>query len=266
MRLEQSKDPDCTILWSSYHDNKFCDEQYKAELIKLEREDEYYYNVYTLGLWTPLNVVGQIYKKYVDKLEPDGNLAEFEYKKELPLILCCDFNVDPMKWALIQNLYGNDYVIDEIVQEDTYTDKMAEEVLSKYGNRKYNVYGDYTGTYRSTRSNKNEYEIMKRYLPNMETFLKPPPPITDRIYATHWRICNKEGKRRLFVNPKCTHTRKDFRSTVYKKGTHEEEQTVINNKKELSHLQAAIGYYCEYNYSLRGKPTVEWGDITYTRR
>ena len=256
MRLEQSKDPDCTIFWSSYHDNEFCDEQYKKELLKLENEDEYYYNVYTLGLWTPLNVVGQIYKKYVDKLEPDGNLAEFNYNENLPLILCCDFNVDPMKWAFIQNLYGNDYIIDELVQYDTYTEKMAEEVQKRYGDRRYIIYGDYTGTYRSTRSAHTEYQLIQQYLGNSEIRVKPNPPIMDRINATHWRICNKEGKRRLFINPKCTHARNDFRRTIYKPGTHEEEQTIINGKKELSHIQAEVGYYCEYEHSLKGRGSI----------
>jgi len=258
MRIEKSKYPNTTIIWTNYKDNKFLDEEYKQQLEQLEREDEYYYNVYTKGLWTPLNVVGQIYKKYVDKPEPEGNLAEFDYNKSLPLILCCDFNVDPMKWAFIQNLYGNDYVIDELVKYDTYTEKMAEEVYIRYGDRRYIIYGDFTGTYRSTRSAHTEYQLIQQHLRNCEIRVKPNPPIMDRINATHWRICNKEGKRRLLINPKCTHTRNDFRRTIFKPGTHEEEQTEINGKKELSHLQAAIGYYCEYEYSLKGKPTSEW--------
>ena len=165
MRLEQSKDPDCTIFWSSYHDNEFCDEQYKKELLKLENEDEYYYNVYTLGLWTPLNVVGQIYKKYVDKLEPDGNLAEFNYNENLPLILCCDFNVDPMKWALIQNSNGTDIVFDEIVMADTDTETCAKELLNKYGKVYYKFFGDYSGTFRHTSSPSTDYERRNKKTP-----------------------------------------------------------------------------------------------------
>ena len=256
MRLEQSKDNDCSIIWSSYHDNKFCDEQYKAELQKLESEDEYYYKVYTLGEWTPLNVVGQIYKKFIDKPVPDGNIAEYEYNPQLPLIVCCDFNVNPMKWAFIQKLQGNDYVFDELVQYDTYTERMAKEVLSRYGNRSYLIYGDYTGSYRSTKSSKTDYDIIEQIL-NIDKRIKPNPSIMDRINAVNWRLCNKDGVRRLLITKNCIHTIKDFQRVVFKEGKREEEQITKDGMNELTHISSAIGYYCEYEYSLKGKPYAE---------
>ncbi len=252
MRIEQSTDPNCTIIWSTWKDNKFLDKEYQEYLAGLEKEDQYFYGIYTLGEWTPINVVGRIYKKYVDTLE--GNLYKYEYKPELPIILCCDFNVDPMKWALMQNINGSDYLFDEVVQYDTITENMAKEIDRRYPGKRFIIYGDYTGNYRSTRSRKTEYDLIKEYLRNSDVRIKPNPPIMDRINAMHWRICNKEGVRRFFIDPKCEHARKDFREVILKPGTHEEEQTVINNKKELSHIQAEVGYYMEFNYSLRGQP------------
>ena len=259
MRLEQSKDPDCDIFWSTYQDNKFCDEQYKQQLEKLINESEYYYGVYVQGKWMPLDISGQIYKKYIDKLSPEGNLQKFDYIPQLPLNIFCDFNVDPMKWAFGQTMQGNDFIFEELVQYDTYTERMALSVKERFGQRQYIVYGDYTGSYRSTKSAHTDYEIIKQVLGNVILKIKPNPPLVDRQNATHWRICNLEGIRRLFIDPKCEHTRKDFRQTRFKEGTREEEQTIIDNKKELSHLTCAIGYYCDYEYSLKGKP------LTYTQ-
>lgn len=40
-----------TMLLTTYKDNKFLDEQYKAVLEGLKEQDESYYQIYTLGLW-----------------------------------------------------------------------------------------------------------------------------------------------------------------------------------------------------------------------
>ncbi len=251
MRIEESKDSDAEIVWTNYRDNKFLDKEYEKELQKLEREDEYYYSVYTLGLWTPLRIEGRIYKKYVDKFHPEGNLRRYDYNPQLPLYVCCDFNVAVMKWALIQCLHGEDYVFDEIIGYDTYTEQQAKQLKEQYGNREYIIQGDFTGSYRSTKSAHTEYQMIEEILSNVDIRIKSNPPIMDRINATNWRLCNKENKRRLFVDPRCEHTRKDFMRVCFKEGKHEEEQTA-----ELSHISSAIGYRMEYEYSLKGKPII----------
>lgn len=257
MRLEKSKDPNCTIIWSSYKDNKFNDAQYKEILDNYVNEDEYYYNVYTLGLWTPLNVTGRIYKKFTDDWYPKGNITDLEYQAQLPLIICCDFNVNPMKWAMIQKVNGVDYVVDELVQADTHTEKMAKALLERYGRREYIIYGDSTGSARSVTSSRTNYEIIKDVLGFVDLRIKGcNPPVQDRYNAVNMRLCNIEGKRRLLINSKCNNAIRDFRLVVYKEGTGKEEQ---KPGSDLTHISSAIGYYCEYEYSLRGKPTITWG-------
>lgn len=243
---------------TTYLDNiKFLDQEYIDILEGLVNEDDNYYNIYTKGKWGSLDVRGKIYKKYDDKL----NIAEYEYNKELPIIVCCDFNVDPMKWALIQHVNGIDYIFDEIVKADTDTESTVKELYNRYGKANYKVYGDYSGTFRSTRSRSTDYDIIKQYLPGADIRIQPNPAVTDRINAMNWRLCNKEGKRRLLVDPKCLNVRADFKKAKFKEGTRDEDKNLEkydgkNPIQALIHISSAIGYYIVYEYSLKGKPEI----------
>jgi len=241
------------ILHTTWKDNKFIDEQYLKVLLGFKGEDDYFYSVYALGEWTALKTSGRIYKKF-----SDANIVEWSYKDLMPLVVCVDFNVNPMKWAFIQKHNGVDYIFDELVKEDTYTEEMAKETLLKFGLRSYTFYGDYSGNFRSTKSNQTDYEIIKQIIPSAIIRTQPNPSIVDRVNTVNWRLCNdkeEQPDRRLFVDPKCTHVLKDFRRVTWKKDRHEEDQT----NPELTHISSAIGYYINYEYSLKKtQATAHW--------
>lgn len=249
---------DIFTLNTTYLDNiPNLDDEYIRMLQNLVNEDENYYNIYTLGKWGSLDVRGRIYKRYDDVL----NVCDYKYNPELPIIVCCDFNVDPMKWALIQNVNGVDYVFDEIVKIDTDTEQTVKELLEKYGKTKYFIYGDYSGTFRHTSSRSTDYDIIKQYLPNADFRIQPNPHVVDRINAVNWRLCNKEGKRRLLVGSNCVNVKADFKKAKFKEGTREEDKTLEkydgkNPTQALIHISSAIGYYIVYEYSLKGKASV----------
>ena len=240
---------------TTYLDNlNNLDDEYVKMLEGLINEDENYYNIYTLGRWGSLDVRGRIYKRYDDEL----NVCNYIYNPHLPIIVCCDFNVDPMKWALIQNVNGIDYVFDEIVKADTDTETHVKELLNKYGKTSYKIYGDYSGTFRHTSSRTTDYDIIKQYLPNADLQTKPNPSVVDRINAVNWRLCNKEGKRRLLVNKDCLNVRADFKKAKFKEGKRDEDKNLErydgkNPVEALIHISSAIGYYIEFEYSIRGK-------------
>lgn len=239
---------DVGILKTTYRDNKFIDEEYKKLLEDFALEDEYWYSVYALGDWTPLKVSGRIYKKFTD-----DNIIKYSYNNFLPLILCCDFNVSPMKWCLLQNDRGIDYVFDELVKNDVDTETMAKAILAKYPGVIWKVYGDYSGTFRSTRSRTTDYYIIKDILKidYAQIYIKPNPVINNRVNAVNWRLCNAEGQRRLFVDPKCEHLIKDLRRVTWKEGKKEEDKS----NGDLTHISSALGYYIDYQYSLKGRVT-----------
>jgi len=252
-----SPDGETGILHSTYKDNKFIDERYKLLLESLINEDDYFYTVYALGEWSALKLSGRIYKKF-----SDHNILfaenKFIYNPFEAINLCCDFNYDPMKWALLQNKNGNDYIFDELVSKDTDTESQAKLLLEKYPDAMFNVYGDYSGLNRSTRGRSTDYDIIREVLGirQDQIFVKPNPLITTRVNIVNWRLCNKSQLRKLFVNENCEHVIKDFRRVTWVKNKKVEDQTSADN--ELSHISSAIGYYINYKYSLKELPKATW--------
>jgi phage terminase large subunit len=241
-----SSDNNTGILHTTYLDNTFIDPEYKKLLEGLINEDEYFYTVYTKGEWSALKLSGRVYRKF-----SDSNIITYEYNPHAEINVCCDFNYDPMKWALIQVENGEDIIFDEIVQNDTDTESMAKELYRRYGNTEYRIYGDYSGTARSTRRRSTDYDIIQNVL-NIKRdhfFLRPNPLITTRINIVNWRLCNKMNVRKLFVDGKCEHAIKDFRRVTWVKGKKVEDQSDPEN--ELTHISSAIGYYIAYKYSLK---------------
>ena len=192
---------------------------------------------------------GRVYYAF-DRIE---NKAEQEYQDYIPIKLCLDFNVSPMCWEVIQTIQGIDFVVDEIVRYNTNTEEMCKAVGDIYGYSKpFEIYGDYSGTFRSTKSRSTDYDIIKEILPNSAIKTKPNPSVVDRVNAVNSRLKNAKGQKRLFINPKCKHLIKDFEQVVWKEGKREIDKSNI----ERTHSSDAIGYYIEFEYSLKGKPEV----------
>ena len=235
-------------LVTTYKDNRYLDSEYIEALENLVKEDINWYNIYAKGIWGKTNIEGRCYKKFTEQ-----NIFDYKYDTNLPIIVACDFNVNPCKWALIQNAKGNDYIFDEIVLKDTDTESMTKELIKRYSNDFY-FYGDYSGTFRSTSSPSTDYEIIKNIITKAVIRIRPNPLQIDRINAVNYRLCNDLGQRRLYVHSKCTNTIEDFTKVKY-----EEAKRVIDKRDEIKglvHISDAIGYYINYEYSLKGKPIV----------
>jgi hypothetical protein len=225
----------------------------------------------------PLDYVDNLYKQYSKELvqqyiegnfinltqgkvyyafDRDINCVTKEYDSNLPINLCVDFNVNPMKWILIQNYMGRDYVIDEIVNYNTTTMEMTKQVADKYGeNKLYLIYGDYFGNARDTRSMTTDYDIIRSILKNTQLLVKVNPPVIDRINAVNSRLCNSKGERHLYIDIRnCPHLIKDFEEVVWDEKKREIDK---KNNPDLTHASDALGYYIEYNYGLKGKPIIK---------
>lgn len=196
---------------------------------------------------------GRVYHQF----SREKNIYKWDYKPNLPIILCVDFNVHPCKWALIQHNHNNDYIFDEVSKDNTNTREMAEEVARRYGSAQFYVYGDYSGFDRDTRSRTTDFEIIKEVLniPESNVKVKPHPKVEARVSSLNARLNNLKNEQRLFVNPHCEHAIKDFEHVIYDKNGKIEKITTDEIKKRLTHISDAIGYYTEYEYSLFGKPT-----------
>lgn len=246
------KRDDLFILWTTYKDNKFIDSGYKQALESLINEDENYYNVYALGKWGTVDSRGLIYKNF-----SDDNIKPCPINKELPLILCCDFNVDPMKWAFVQNDRGIVKVVSELVLPDTDTERMCMTAIERKLTPDY-IYGDYSGTFRHTSSRSTDYNIIQQYFPNAKLKTKPNPSVIDRFNAMNMMLCNKDNKRNLLIDPSCKHFINDMRKVKFVEGKREEDKSQEkydgkNTINALVHISSAVGYYIEYEFGLRSK-------------
>lgn len=194
------------------------------------------------------STTGQVYYGW----HREHNNTDITWNTNYPLKLMVDFNVNPMKWAVGQTIGKNIYIIGQIVEHNTYTQSMCRAVADKYGYETYyQIYGDYSGTARSTKSRTTDYEIMQSILTNSEVFIRPNPPIHDRVNSLNALLCNSKNERRLFVNiGACPDVVKDFEQVVWHKTRREPDQMANH---DLTHISSGIGYYADYEHSLKGK-------------
>lgn len=182
------------------------------------------------------------------------NNTDREFDERLPIKLCLDFNVSPMSWAVVQSIKDEDFVIDEIVRQNTNTEEMSKSIGDLYGyNRPFIIYGDYSGNFRSTKSRSTDYEIIQEILPYADIRIKPNPSVIDRVNAVNSRLCSASGVRRLFVNvKKCPQLVKDLEQVIWKEGKREIDKSNIDR----THISDALGYYIEFEHSIKGKPEI----------
>ena len=125
-----------------------------------ESFDEEYYKINVLGEF------GDYSSGLVVKGFDVANKLKLKYNDKLPLYLTCDFNVDPMCWAIAHKDNDNVYFLDEIVIEKTTTQQCIEEFLRRYPKHKSDIIvnGDASGDNRSTQSEYTNYAIIKNAL------------------------------------------------------------------------------------------------------
>lgn len=196
-------------------------------------------------------VSGRVYYAF-DRKE---NATVQDYEKGVQIKLCLDFNVNPMCWTVVQTIQGIDYAVDEIVRHNTNTEEMAKIVGDIYGyGTQYLIYGDYSGTFRSTRSRSTDYDIISEILPNAIIRTKPNPAVIDRVNAFNARLKSASGERRFYINiNKCPSLVKDLEQVVWKEGKREIDKSNI----ERTHSSDGVGYYFEYEHSLKGNVKVQ---------
>ena len=167
-----------------------------------------------------------------------ANIEHVDYDPNQRLYLTCDFNVDPMCWAIahkpVINVAGKElnqyHFFDEIVLENTNITDTAVEFAKRYKNHKAGIIitGDASGNSRSdttARANQTRYDQLKLVLSDMgvRSFavdVRPSNPIIEsRIEVWNGLVCNQQGVRRVKVDPKCKQIIKTMENLRYIPGT-----------------------------------------------
>jgi hypothetical protein len=187
---------------------------------------------------------GRVYYGYSAERNQDSGV---ELKDELPIYVCCDFNVDPCVWLLLQTDGTTVWVFDELVLRNTNTVEMSKAFLERYPSHGAGVvvYGDAAGAARST-TGKSDYALLAELGLKNQRVKRANPNVRDRVNAVNSMLENSNKLVRLFHHPRCTQLRKDLESVVWKEGCNEIQKSDI----ERTHATDALGYFIESEFPL----------------
>jgi len=257
-RFVENKQPNYRLIIAPTTNNIYLPEHFIQSM--KDSFDEEYFRINVLGEFGNYNS-GLVVKGFSDE-----NKKNLKYCPNLPLHLTCDFNVDPMMWAVAHKDDENVYFFDEIVIENTTTQQCIDEFLRRYPNHKAEIIinGDASGDNRSTQSEYTNYVIIKNALKkhgytNVQFRLRDyNPPILNRVSSFNARVKNAKGQRHLFVDPrKCKYIMQNVYNLRFKEGTSLIDAPTIHklkqdrNTKFLLHIFDAISYLTEYYWPIR---------------
>jgi len=237
--------------------NKFLDDSY-VESLK-DAYDEEYYNINVLGQ------DGDYSSGLIVKGFNQENIKPITYQPDIDLHITCDFNVDPMSWALAHKTEDKVFYFDEIIIENTTTSQTCDEFCTRYPNHKGKIIinGDASGDNRSTQSEFANYAIMKNKLKqfgykNVEFKLRNSNPIIkNRVAAFNAKVLNSKGIRCVYIDPKCKWIIYNIENLKYKVGTSLIDTPTpyqIKQSRELKflmHIFDAISYLVDFYWPIK---------------
>lgn len=191
---------------------------------------------------------GAIFYGYIDKEAPEGNLdSNIVYRRDLPIIIGMDFNVDPMCWIMAQfdQEKKRFNVFDELFVRNTNTVSCLQELHRRYGTHTsgFFFFGDASGRARKTSASESDYIQIQQAINEGKfkggriKFLTKNPRIANRFASCNMVFCNAKGERRAFIHPSVKHLRQDLQERQYKEGTNEPD-----DYGDVGHSSDAFGY------------------------
>lgn len=165
-RFIDHKDPNCTVLITTYQDNEYLTQEDIDQLLALSGKNKLFFDVYVLAKW---GVVVKSDKFFYAFANEKHIIDSYEPNKHLPITISFDFNVSPMTAIVGQQLDDmNSIVFDELKIQQGSTEEMCELIKAKYVKWLYNINitGDSTGYAREKvrRGNINSYLVIKEEL------------------------------------------------------------------------------------------------------
>ncbi len=188
---------------------------------------------------------GRVYYAYKAERHERKNV---ELDKTKPIFLCCDFNVDPCVWVLVQREGRIVRAIDEIIKRNTNTVEMAKEFLSRYKGHRPGVivYGDAAGSARTT-TGSSDYAILSELGIGNHKLKRSNPAVKDRVNAVNAMLENSSGEVRLVHSPRCKELKRDFEGVTWRGSTGE----INKGDLERTHATDALGYFIQYEFPIR---------------
>jgi len=245
---------------STYLDNKWLPDSFKAQLLELARSNPYYYTIYALGKWGNKSTDGNFYKLF--KRERDV-LPVIGYNPHLPLHLSFDFNVHPYVTITIWQVEGKRAnQIDEIClpTPDNRTDIACRRFAAKYEDHTSGVYiyGDPAGKHEDTRTEQgfNDFRIiqneLERFKPVMRVHSAAPAVHMRGMFVNAIFDSNAQGIT-LKISEKCVNTLGDYQylkeasDGTKSKAKVKNPETLVTYEK-YGHTSDANDYFITYMF------------------
>jgi hypothetical protein len=203
--------------------------------------DETFYQQEALGQYLSQQG-GLVYRSF----DRSKNVKKLAVNGNWPLLWALDFNVDPMSSVVAQIGGGTVFVLDEIVLRHASTQDACEEFGRRFPGHRSGIviYGDASGNSQHT-TGVSDYEIVREYFrmhygPRVKYKVpKANPSVRERIMLTNAKLRSASGEIRLWLDPKCKESIKDFEQVSYKA-----ESNAIDKEKDRhrTHASDALGY------------------------
>ncbi len=178
----------------------------------------------------------------------EWNVRPCTYRREKPMVIGCDFNVNPMCWLLGHQYKDHFEVFDEIFRRDTNTVDTLEYLIGRYPDHEggFAFFGDATGKARKTAAVSTDYlQILnhKGFKKAGRTVHFPDsnPTNVNAYSCLNALLCNAAKERRLFVDDRCERLIRDFRLRAYKPGTREAADK-SGKATDTGHMSDALCY------------------------
>lgn len=244
-KYKKEKDPDYNVVsWRSTANPHYPVEEYERakrtlpwSLFRMRYDGEYE------------AMEGLIFSSY----QEEYNVRPVEYNPKEPILVGCDFNVNPMCWVLGHLRNDGLEVFDELFIRNTNTESTVQMMMNRYQEHKggWQIYGDASGNARKTSASRSDYVIiatnstLKRqgvtfHIPNVN------PGVQDRFAAMNAKFMSAAQVPSLFIDPKCINLIKDIEIRCYKEGSREPDDSA-----DVGHMTDALGYIIHRRWPLR---------------
>ncbi len=245
------KHPNRRTFLSRTDQNPFLPPTYVNQLMETLTAQEIRRYVY--GEWIEIKAE-VIYYAYDPSLS--AILSNYDIRPNHPIYISFDFNIGhgkPMSATISQFIGGSFFFLDEVIVHGARTLDIMEEINARgyldYPTT-YTIHGDATGRRRDTRSIHSDYEVITKYLANLENNYGPirfeidvprsNPPVRTRHTIVNGQLKNAMDRTHVYLDPKkCKMLDKGLKLTKLKKGG----QYIEDDSPEYQHVTTAIGYH-----------------------
>lgn len=226
-----------------------------------------------------VNPAGRAYRSFERHVHLDEKGERCAYRKELPLLLSLDFNVNPMTASIhqiVRDAASNTktlVTLDELWLEDSGTDELCRKFVHGWGHHKGQVivYGDAAGNARSTKTSDSDYDIVRRVLrahwqgDKGSVLIRVPDAngaVKDRVNAVNLLLRSVEGRVGWYIAPKCKRLVRDLELVKTRDGSGDLDK----RDSTLTHMSDNAGYLVVWEFPVKSRELNLSGAQTSGRR